>query len=217
MLTCGLRSKPTTWSDLLPASEVEALDPLPRDFYERPPEIVAPELIGAVISYRSRAGLAAGRIVECEAYLGARDEAAHAYRGITGRTRVLFGPPGYSYVYLIYGMYDCLNFVTEPEGSAGCVLIRALEPLAGLGLMRRRRANARRIEHLCSGPGRLTEALGITTARDYGLDVTGSGRLTVRRVPGPPPVVEVTPRVGINVCIDWPLRFVESGSRFLSR
>ncbi len=196
---------------------MEALDPLPRDFYRRPPEIVAPELIGAIISYRSRTGLAAGRIVECEAYLGARDEAAHAYRGVTERTRVLFGPPGYSYVYLIYGIYDCLNFVTEPEGSAGCVLIRALEPLAGLQLMQRRRTKARRIEDLCSGPGRLTQALGITTSRDYGLDVTGSGRLSVRRGKAPSPVVEVTPRIGINVCVDWPLRFVEVGSRFLSR
>lgn len=196
--------------------EVETLTPLPRDFYARPPELVAPELIGGVISYRTRSGLAAGRIVECEAYLGQRDEAAHAFRGITPRTRVLFGPPGHSYVYLIYGMYDCLNLVTEPAGSAGCVLIRALEPLAGIESMRKRRAKARRIEDLCSGPGRLTGALGITTERDYGLDVTGSARLVVRKGTGPPPRIAVTPRIGINVCVDWPLRFVEAGSRFLS-
>lgn len=212
-----MRSDTRPWPEALSAGEVEALEPLPRTFYDRPPEIVAPELVGAIVSYRSRSGVAAGRIVECEAYLGSRDEAAHAYRGMTARTRVLFGPPGYSYVYLIYGMYDCLNLVTEPEGSAGCVLIRALEPLTGVDLMRRRRAKARRVEDLCSGPGRLTEALGITTSRDYGLDVTGPARLTVRAAQGPPPVVEVTPRIGINLCVDWPLRFVEAGSRFLSR
>lgn len=198
-------------------AEVEALAPLARDFYARPPEVVAPDLIGAVISYRTRSGLSAGRIVECEAYLGQRDEAAHAFRGITPRTRVLFGPPGHSYVYLIYGMYDCLNLVTEPAGSAGCVLIRALQPLAGIELMRKRRVKARRIEDLCSGPGRLTEALGITTVRDYGLDVTGPARLVVRAAKTPAPRVAVTPRIGINVCIDWPLRFVEAGSRFLSK
>lgn len=201
----------------MPASAVADLPPLSRAFFSRPPEIVAPELIGAVVSYRSRGGLTAGRIVECEAYLGLRDEAAHAYRGVTPRTRVLFGPPGYSYVYLIYGMYDCLNFVTEPEGSAGCVLIRALEPLHGVERMKRRRAKARSLEDLCSGPGRLTGAMGITTARDYGLDITGPARLTVHASPGPRPAVEVTPRIGINVCVDWPLRFVEAGSRFASR
>jgi DNA-3-methyladenine glycosylase len=205
------------WEDRIGAADLKTLEPLPRDFYQGPAEEVAPELIGQVVIYRAAAGVAAGRIVECEAYLGARDEAAHAYRGLTPRTRVLFGRPGYSYVYIIYGMYHCLNLVAEPEGSAGCVLIRALEPVAGLGLMRKRRQNARRAEELCSGPGRLTEALGITTQRDYGLDVTAHGRLTVLGGNGPRPAVAVTPRIGIRACRDWPLRFIEAGSRFLSR
>ncbi len=160
-------------------------------------------------------GRCAGRIVETEAYLGLEDLAAHASRGLTGRTRVLFGPPGHAYVYLIYGMYECLNLVAEPEGSPGCVLVRALEPLAGIALMRRRRPTARRVEQLCSGPGRLTMALGITR-KLYGASVS-HGALTVRNwADGPGFDVEVTARVGVRHCADWPLRFHMAGSRFVS-
>jgi DNA-3-methyladenine glycosylase len=154
--------------------------------------------------------------VEVEAYLGVGDRAAHAWRGPTDRTRVIFGPPGHAYVYFIYGMYECLNFVAEPEGMAGCVLIRALEPLAGLSVMRRRRPAARTIEDLASGPGKLTLAMGITRKLN-GADLV-EGPLEVRRPLDESPFdIQTTPRIGITHCADWPLRFVISGSRFVSR
>ncbi len=161
-------------------------------------------------------GGTAGRIVEVEAYLGVNDRAAHAWRGITERTRVIFGPPGHAYVYFIYGMYECLNFVAEPEGMAGCVLIRALEPVAGIATMRRRRPTARAIEDLASGPGKLTLAMGITR-RFNGADLV-EGPLQVRR-PHEESLFEiaVTPRIGIRHCADLPLRFLIAGNRFVSK
>ncbi len=185
---------------------------LPRSFYVRPAVEVARDLLGKIMVH----GRAAGRIVEVEAYLGAEDLAAHASRGLTRRTRVLFGPPGHAYVYFIYGMYECLNLVAEPEGTPGCVLIRALEPLAGIGLMRRRRPKARTLEDLASGPGKLCLAMGITR-RHYGADLT-RGPLTVRRLLHEPPFeILATPRVGIRHCAAWPLRFVIAGNRCVSR
>lgn len=175
---------------------------LPRAFYDRPTVEVARDLLGKLLVH----GRAAGRIIETEAYLGERDPAAHAYRGPTPRTRVLYGPPGHAYVYFIYGMHECLNLVAEPEGSPGCVLIRALEPWAGIGQMRRRRPRARTLADLASGPGKLTLAMGITR-RHNGCDVT-AGVLTVRRFPFEPPIeVEAGPRVGVRHAADWPLRF----------
>jgi DNA-3-methyladenine glycosylase len=163
---------------------------------------VARALLGKILVR----GGTSGRIVETEAYLGEGDGAAHSARGVTPRTRVIFGPPGHAYVYLIYGMYQCLNLVAEPEGSAGCVLIRAVDPLTGLEEMRRRRPHARRTEELADGPGKLTLAFGITM-RDNGVDVT-RGPITVH-----PPEEEkafeivVSPRVGISKSADLPLRF----------
>lgn len=185
---------------------------VPRSFYEQPTVEVARDLLGKVLVH----GRAAGRIVETEAYLGADDLAAHASRGATNRTRVLFGEPGHAYVFFIYGMYECLNLVTEPEGRPGCVLIRALEPLAGLGIMQRRRSKARSIEDLANGPGKLTLALGITR-RQYGADVT-RGSLTVRRLENESPFeIAITARIGIRHCADWPLRFLIAGNRCVSR
>jgi DNA-3-methyladenine glycosylase len=157
-----------------------------------------------------------GRIVETEAYLGLKDRAAHAWNGPTARTRVLFGPPGHAYVYLIYGMYECLNIVAEPEESPGCVLIRALEPVTGLARMHARRPAARGKEDLANGPGKLTLALGITRKLN-GADVT-RGPLTVHD-PEREEIFEVgvSPRIGIIHCADWPLRFFVKGSRFVSR
>jgi DNA-3-methyladenine glycosylase len=161
-------------------------------------------------------GAAAGRIVEVEAYLGVDDRAAHSWRGLTDRTRVIFGPPGHAYVYFIYGMYECLNFVCEPEGQAGCVLIRAVEPLAGIPTMRRRRPAARKVEDLASGPGKLTLAMGITRKLN-GADLV-AGPLQVRRARNESPIeVLATPRIGITHCADWPLRFVIADNRFASR
>ncbi len=186
--------------------------PLPRSFYAHPTVEVARALLGKIVSR----GETSGRIVETEAYLGIEDAAAHSARGITNRTRVIFGAPGHAYVYLIYGMYECLNLVAEPEGRAGCVLIRALEPLTGLAIMRRRRPGARGVEALANGPGKLTRALGITR-RHNGADVT-RGRLVVSEgAEGDRFEIGVSARVGISKAADLPLRFFINGNRFVSR
>jgi DNA-3-methyladenine glycosylase len=187
-------------------------DPLPREFYARPTTTVAQELLGTVLVH----GVTAGRIVETEAYLGLDDGAAHASRGLTPRTRVIFGPPGHAYVYFIYGMYECLNLVAEPDGTPGCVLIRALEPVAGIEQMRQRRG-VHRVEDLASGPGKLTIAMGISRKLN-GSDVTASGPLTVHVAPpGVREAVVAGPRVGIRKATDWPLRFALAGNRFVSK
>ena len=185
---------------------------LPRSFYIRPTIEVARALLGKVLIH----GPAAGLIVETEAYLGGDDLASHSARGITNRTRVIFGPPGHAYVYFIYGMYECLNIVAEPEGHPGCVLIRALEPVAGTELMHGRRPAARRPEDLASGPAKLTMSMGITRALN-GADLT-RGALTVHEPPTPRHIeIAVTPRIGIRECVEWPLRFMIRGNRFVSR
>ena len=185
---------------------------LPRSFYDRRTVDVARDLLGKVLIH----GRTAGMIVEVEAYLGADDLAAHSARGVTDRTRVIFGPPGHAYVYLIYGMYECLNLVAEPAGVPGCVLIRALEPLSGLALMQRRRPAVRKPEHLASGPGKLTLAMGITRKLN-GADVTHEP-LTVQEWQHAPHLhIETSPRIGITQCADWPLRFYARGNAFVSR
>ena len=184
---------------------------LKRGFYLRPAIDVARALLGKVLVH----GPTAGIIVETEAYLGGEDLASHSAVGVTDRTRVIFGPPGHAYVYFIYGMYECLNLVCEPEGHPGCVLIRALEPTAGLEQMRSRRPTARKPEDLASGPGKLTLAMGITRAQN-GVDVT-RGPLVVREPANRGEVnIAVTPRIGISKCADLPLRFVIRGNRFVS-
>ena len=184
---------------------------LPRRFYARPTVEVARDLLGKVVVH----GPTAGIIVETEAYLGGEDLAAHSARGLTQRTRVIFGPAGHAYVYLIYGMYECLNIVAERPGNPGCVLIRALEPVSGVDLMRSRRGAARTLEQLANGPGKLTLALAITRSHN-GADVT-RGPLVVRQ-PACPRAIEihVTPRIGITQSADLPLRFVIAGNHFVS-
>lgn len=202
------------WADAMTPAELEAASTAPGEpFYARPTIDVARDLLGKVVVH----GAAAGRIVEVEAYLGMDDLAAHASAGITARTRVLFGPPGRAYVYLIYGMHECLNLVAEPDGVPGCVLIRALEPLYGVALMKRRRPAARSRRDLCSGPGKLTRALNVTR-RLNGANVTGSGDFAVRAMlDGAAVEIETSPRIGIRKCADWPLRFYIPGNRFVSR
>jgi DNA-3-methyladenine glycosylase len=195
---------------------VIAQAPLPREFYNRPAPEVARDLLGKILMHRSPGAPTAGRIVETEAYLGAGDQAAHAARGLTPRTRVIFGTPGHAYVYLIYGVYECLNVVADAEGVAGCVLIRALEPLAGLERMYLRRPAARRAEDLANGPGKLTLALGVTR-RHNGVDLT-RGPLTVH-APETASLFDtgVSPRIGIAQSRDLPLRFFIRGNHCVSR
>lgn len=183
---------------------------IPRSFYARDAVTVARNLLGATL----RHGPVAGRIVETEAYLGEGDQAAHSYAGLTPRTRVIFGPPGHAYVYFSYGMHCCLNFVAEPEGQAGCVLIRALEPLEGLDAMFARRPKARKPRDLCSGPGKLTQAMGVTLDH-YGADLT-AGPLTVHPAEDAPDIA-VSTRIGITKCADLPLRFFIRDNEHVSR
>jgi DNA-3-methyladenine glycosylase len=185
---------------------------LPRSFYERGTIEVARDLLGKVLVH----GPAAGIIVETEAYLGGDDLASHSAAGITDRTRVIFGPPGHAYVYLSYGVHDCMNIVAQPAGTPGCVLIRALEPIEGLDAMRERRPKARTDRDLTSGPGKLTRALGITREHT-GVDMTRGDLVVLARAETPRFEIAVTPRIGITKCADLPLRFLMRGNRFVSR
>lgn len=181
-------------------------EPLHLHFFERPAIELARSLLGCVLLH----GETAGMIVEAEAYLGLDDLAAHASRGKTERTKVLFGPAGRAYVYFIYGMHECLNVVADAEGKPGCVLIRALEPLCGLAAMYKRRQWHGSPAGLANGPGKLTQALAIARAH-YGQRLD-QGELTIRAWRNKPEFqVNVTPRIGITECVDWPLRFIWSG------
>ena len=188
---------------------------LPMSFYDRPTEQVARDLLGAVLECTTPLGTASGRIVETEAYLGPDDPACHAVAGLTERTRNLHGPPGIAYVYFIYGVHWCFNAVTRQEGHGSAVLVRAVEPLAGVDLMRERRGNVRRDVDLTNGPGKLCQALGIDGAMD-------GTRLTQPplRILAAPPVeggdVEITPRIGITRAADWPLRWLVRGNPYVS-
>jgi DNA-3-methyladenine glycosylase len=185
--------------------------PLEDAFFERSVHDVARDLVGCELAH----GRTAGIIVETESYHAA-DEACHAFNGLTPRNRVLFGPPAHAYVYLSYGIHSCLNFVCEPDGDAAAVLVRALEPLRGLALMRSRRGLSAPGE-LCSGPGKLTQALGIGLELD-GVRLRG-GPLRVYERSGEwtDPRVVTGPRIGITRAVDLPWRFCAAGSRFVSR
>jgi DNA-3-methyladenine glycosylase len=181
-----------------------------REFFDRSVHEVARELIG----YELAVGETAGVIVETEAYEAA-DPACHAYVGRTARNEVLFGPPGHAYVYLSYGIHSLLNFVTEPEGSASAVLIRALEPTKGLDLMRERRGRDEP-EQLCSGPGKLSEALGVDLSLN-GADLFESPFALSQRDSGWAQGITSSPRIGITKAADLPWRYCVKGSRFVSR
>jgi DNA-3-methyladenine glycosylase len=207
----GLASE--SWADKLPGRL------LPRSFFEASPEIVGPRLLGKLLVHRTKRGVIAGRIVEVEAYLGPHndtpDRAAHSYRGPTPRNQVLFGPAGYSYVYSIYGMYFCMNITCEVKGLAGCILLRALEPVAGEALMADNRGLAAGAAHrmLTSGPSRLCQALGLSRVEHNGLDMTSrSSSLQVREDGCSHTEALVTVRIGIKHAVDLPLRFSVPGN-----
>jgi DNA-3-methyladenine glycosylase len=194
------------------AQLLEQTETIPRPFFERPADLLAPDLLSTVLVH----GETAGMLVETEAYLGLTDLAAHASRGRTERTKVMFGPPAHAYVYLIYGMYECLNVVADKPGVPHCVLLRALEPLVGIDQMAKRRQWSGPVAGIANGPGKLTSAMGITRGH-YGVDLC-SGVLQLRRWKTRPNfAIEVTPRVGIKDNADWPLRFVWSKHTCLSR
>jgi DNA-3-methyladenine glycosylase len=190
-------------------------DPLPIAFYARDTELAAREMLGAILECHTPQGITSGRIVETEAYLGEHDPACHAAVGRTARTGPLYGPPGTSYVYFIYGMHWCVNAVTREEGLPSAVLIRGLEPLEGIELMWRRRPGARRLEELTNGPARLCRALGITGVHN-GLRLQRPPLLVRRGHRVADDAVVVTPRVGINKAADWPLRWLVADSPFVS-
>ncbi len=207
-----------------------ALVPLPRDFYSRDPRLVSRDLLGKILVRRLRGKrltgrIIAGRIVEVEAYLGVDDPAAHSASGRTLRNAVLFGPPGHSYVYFIYGNHFCFNVSCLPDGEAGGVLFRALEPMAGIedmaearGVPLSREDGSGDLRRLTSGPGRLAEAFGITRERDNEKDLTSRrSDLFIADDGFCPQRVEVTRRIGITKAAARPLRYIIGGNKFVSK
>lgn len=211
---------PSLSSAPLPASR-RRLKPLPRSFYDRDTLKVARALIGKVLVHDTPDGLASGVIVETEAYIGESDPACHAAPGPTRRNAPLYGPPGIAYVYLNYGIHYLVNAVTEADGHPAAVLIRALEPKAGVELMRRRRSTARRkgdaipLADLCRGPGNLTRALGIDLSQNQ-YDLTSS-RLRIEDQGERRRRVAWTRRIGINVGVEHEWRVYATDSPAVSR
>ena len=196
--------------------------PLERAFFGRDPRRVARELLGKVLVRESGRQRLTARIVEVEAYLGEKDPAAHAAAGNTARTSVLFGPPGHAYVYFIYGNHYCLNVSCGPEGQAGGILFRGLEPLSGVEDMARARGieihGAKDLVRLTSGPGRLSDAFGITRARDNGCDLTSpASSLWIGADGYRARDIRTTPRIGITKAVDKPLRYILDGNPFVSK
>jgi len=208
-----------------PESALKRSRPLLRRFFDRDPREVARDLLGKLLIRREAGKLMAGRVVETEAYMGVTDAAAHAAAGLTKRNAVLFGPPGHAYVYFIYGNHYCLNVSCMPKGDAGCVLFRALEPVAGLQRMALNRdlelptePRVTQLRMLTSGPGRMAEALDITRERDNDKDLTdfANSDLWLADDGFRPERIRVTARIGISKAMDEPLRFVIAGNLFVS-
>ena len=206
------------------AASLIAAPHLTRKFFNRDAITVARELLGKLLIRREGRKLLAGRIVEDEAYLGALDPAAHAYNGRTARNAVLFGPPGHAYVYFIYGNHYCTNVSCMPEGNGGGVLLRATEPVFGRTEMAKLRGvvlseppRTSELGLISSGPGRMSEALGITRERDNGKDLTDAGSdLWLADDGYRAERIATSKRIGIKKAIDEPLRFVIAGNRFVS-
>jgi DNA-3-methyladenine glycosylase len=199
-----------------PARRSRIGEPLPASFFDRETEIVSRHLLGAVLTCRTPEGLASGRIVETEAYLGEHDPACHAAAaGLTERTCWLYGEPGTAYVYFIYGMHWCFNAVTKEHGHPSAVLVRALEPLEGLGLMRRRRPKSKSDRDLTNGPGKLCAALGIDS-RHNGLRLQRPPLLITRGATYTDEEIVTGSRIGVTKAADWPLRWYVAESEFVS-
>lgn len=192
------------------------LRPVSRSFYDRDTELVARELLGAILVHRTPDGVAAGRIVETEAYVGEHDGACHAAAGLTQRTKWLYGPPGIAYVYFIYGVHWCFNAVTRREGLPSAVLVRALEPIDGLTLIRRRRGDPVHDRELTNGPGKLCAALAITGASN-GARLDHPPLSILRGEPVTDADVGISPRIGITRAADWPLRWFVKDNPYVSR
>lgn len=213
-MTVGVTGSPSKATDVDERRTRASVDDvLSRKFYARPAVEVAPDLIGMYLMRTLDGQCLGGRIVETEAYMGADDPASHAFRGPTPRNRSMFGPPGHLYVYRSYGIHYCANVVTSDEGVGTAVLIRALEPVEGIDVMQRLRG-VTGMKMLCSGPGKVCQALAITT-KDDSTDLNGDEI----RICGPRETGKVlaTPRIGIGVAQDRLWRFVEAGSAYLSR
>jgi DNA-3-methyladenine glycosylase len=191
--------------------------PLPRAFFDRPAIEVGPDLLGCVLSHTTPEGVVAVELTEVEAYMGAADPASHAYRGQTARNAVMFGPPGYSYVYFTYGMYFCVNLVCQPVGTASAVLLRAGRVVTGEELARERRPSSRRDTDLASGPARLCLALGIDRAQN-GVDVCtqGSPLLVTSTTDSSGKKICQGPRVGISSAAEVPWRYWIDGDPTVS-
>jgi DNA-3-methyladenine glycosylase len=187
---------------------------LKRSFFSRDPVIVARDLLGRILFYRTPDGLLAGRIVETEAYTGEADPASHAFRGRTTRNAVMFGAAGHAYVYFSYGVHYCLNVTAEAPGVAGAVLLRALEPLAGMEIMRRRGNQGPEVR-LLSGPGKIGRGFGLTL-KDNGRDFTRGPLSLAEGTPVPKHEVAISRRIGISRAVDLPYRFSVIGSRSVS-
>ena len=189
-------------------------------FFRQDTVELARKLLGCLLIHRTPDGAAGGMIVEAEAYVGAIDKACHAYRNRSGRTEIMYHDGGYAYVYLIYGMHYCFNAVTGPEGEGNAVLIRALEPLIGLDLMQQRR-NTKNVRHLCSGPGKVCQALGITK-NEYGLDLCAadSPLRLIRYRYIPDAQIVATPRINVAYAEEaaaWPWRFYVKDNLYVSK
>ncbi len=200
------------------------LSTLPRSFFDRDPRTVARDLLGKLLVRRQGRAILAGRIVEAEAYLGLTDPGSHAYSGPTARNEVLFGPPGHAYVYFIYGNHYCTNVSCQKEGTPGCVLLRALEPMRGLKEMARLRGldlpaspTPRQLAQLTSGPGRLSQALASTRPRDNGADLCSSrGTLMIAADDCTAPETVASPRINVTRAPHDLWRFSIKGSPFVS-
>lgn len=211
-------SKSRLFRKTLPSVEKASggIKPLGRSFYERNTQIVAFELIGKVLVLRQNGVVLSGKIVETEAYFGAHDPASHAYRGVTPRNQVMFGPAGFSYVYFTYGNHHCLNVVTEKEDVAGAVLIRALVPISGISVMEKNRGGYVSHQQLTNGPGKLTQAFGITRKRS-GVDLTKGDSFCMTEGRECDVLdIQVTTRIGISRAQHMPYRFYLSNSPFVS-